>query len=214
LTHVAARSRSPQHGDVEHAGEPSQVVVVHEIVGVPSKTQLRPTLASFRHSPGEHESRKVPIRRALDRMLLLAVGNGRAPHSHVGRQVGEIDAEGAASDLAVKQACQEQRCLEDWVDEAVFLHRHEDVPHGSSSRLVSRALSEDLAIRRHTQGDLGGQVVLARYARHGSTLVIPHVEAPPALRGTGAASQLMAGVMEIARAKGLKVRPLCSYASV
>ncbi len=62
--------------------------------------------------------------------------------------------------------------------------------------------------------DLGGQVVFARYARHGSTLVIPHVEAPPPLRGTGAASQLMAGVMEIARTEGLKVRPLCSYASV
>jgi uncharacterized protein len=41
--------------------------------------------------------------------------------------------------------------------------------------------------------DLGGQVVFARYARQGSTLVIPYVEAPPALRGTGAASQLMAG---------------------
>jgi uncharacterized protein len=38
--------------------------------------------------------------------------------------------------------------------------------------------------------DLGGQVVFARYARHGSVLVIPHVEAPPALRGTGAAGQL------------------------
>ena len=62
--------------------------------------------------------------------------------------------------------------------------------------------------------DLGGQVVFARYARHGSVLVIPHVEAPPSLRGTGAASQLMAGVMEIARTEGLKVRPLCSYASI
>ena len=62
--------------------------------------------------------------------------------------------------------------------------------------------------------DLGGQVVFARYARQGSVLVIPYVEAPPALRGTGAASQLMACVMEIARTEGLKVRPLCSYASV
>jgi predicted GNAT family acetyltransferase len=61
--------------------------------------------------------------------------------------------------------------------------------------------------------DLGGQVVFARYARHGSMLVIPHVEAPPPLRGTGAASQLMAGVLEIARTEGLKVRPLCSYGS-
>ena len=61
--------------------------------------------------------------------------------------------------------------------------------------------------------ELGGQVVFARYARHGSMLVIPYVEAPPPLRGTGAASQLMAGVMEIARTESLKVRPLCSYAS-
>jgi predicted GNAT family acetyltransferase len=61
--------------------------------------------------------------------------------------------------------------------------------------------------------DVNGQTVFARYARQGATLVIPHVEAPPALRGKGAASRLMAGVMEIARAEGLKVRPLCGYAS-
>ncbi len=60
--------------------------------------------------------------------------------------------------------------------------------------------------------EIGGQTVFARYARQGSTLVIPYVEAPPALRGTGAASQLMTGVMEIARTEGLKVKPLCGYA--
>jgi predicted GNAT family acetyltransferase len=61
--------------------------------------------------------------------------------------------------------------------------------------------------------EVGGQIVFARYARRGSMLLIPHVEAPIPLRGTGAASQLMTGVMEIARAEGLKVRPLCGYAS-
>jgi predicted GNAT family acetyltransferase len=60
---------------------------------------------------------------------------------------------------------------------------------------------------------IGGQTVFARYARQDSTLVIPYVEAPPALRGTGAAGQLMKGVMEIARAEGLKVKPLCWYAA-
>ena len=60
---------------------------------------------------------------------------------------------------------------------------------------------------------IGSQVVFARYARRGSTLVIPYVEAPIPLRGTGAASQLMTGVMEIARTEGLKVRPLCGYAA-
>lgn len=58
-----------------------------------------------------------------------------------------------------------------------------------------------------------GQIVFARYSRRGSSLVILHVEAPPALRGTGAAGNLMAGIMETARAEASKVRPLCGYAS-
>ena len=71
----------------------------------------------------------------------------------------------------------------------------------------------DNSERSRFELDVGGQTVFARYARQGSTLVIPFVEAPPPLRGTGAAGQLMKGVMEIARAEGLKVRPLCSYAA-
>ena len=35
--------------------------------------------------------------------------------------------------------------------------------------------------KNRSELDLGGQVVFARYARHGSVLVIPYVEAPPAL---------------------------------
>ena len=61
--------------------------------------------------------------------------------------------------------------------------------------------------------DIDGRIVFANYRRQGSTLVIPHVEAPPALRGTGAAGRLMRGVMETARAEGLRVLPLCGYAA-
>ena len=61
--------------------------------------------------------------------------------------------------------------------------------------------------------DVGGHIVFATYGRSGDNLVIPHVEAPPALRGTGAAGRLMQGVVELARAKGLKIVPLCSYAA-
>jgi uncharacterized protein len=60
---------------------------------------------------------------------------------------------------------------------------------------------------------IDGQIVFATYRRDGSTLAIRHVEAPPALRGHGAASQLMQGIADLARAEGLKIRPLCSYAS-
>ena len=61
--------------------------------------------------------------------------------------------------------------------------------------------------------DIDGQVVFASYRRDGATLAILHVEAPPALRGTGAAGRLMHGVMAMARTTGAKIVPLCGYAS-
>jgi len=55
-------------------------------------------------------------------------------------------------------------------------------------------------------------VAFANYRRTGSRVTIPHVEAPPALRGKGTASRLMQGIVEKARAEGFKIRPTCSYA--
>jgi predicted GNAT family acetyltransferase len=61
--------------------------------------------------------------------------------------------------------------------------------------------------------DVDGQTVFALYRRDGATVAIRHVEAPAALRGSGAAGRLMRGIMETARADGLRVTPLCSYAA-
>jgi predicted GNAT family acetyltransferase len=58
-----------------------------------------------------------------------------------------------------------------------------------------------------------GELAFANYRRVDGKLVLPHVEAAPALRGTGAAGRLMEGVLAVARAEGLKVVPLCSYAA-
>ena len=58
-----------------------------------------------------------------------------------------------------------------------------------------------------------GLVAFANYQRRGSILVIPHVEAPPALRGTGAAGRLMAGLLALVRQRGEKIVPTCSYAA-
>lgn len=58
-----------------------------------------------------------------------------------------------------------------------------------------------------------GLIAFADYRREGEALILPHVEAPPALRGTGAAGRLMQGVLEHARAQQLKVVPLCAYAA-
>jgi predicted GNAT family acetyltransferase len=57
-----------------------------------------------------------------------------------------------------------------------------------------------------------GKLAFADYRREGDVLILPHVEADPALRGRGAAGRLMAGLLEQVRADGLKVRPVCSYA--
>ena len=71
----------------------------------------------------------------------------------------------------------------------------------------------DNAAHRRFELDVEGQTVFANYRRQDGVLAITHVEAPPALRGSGAAGRLMQGVMEIARAEPVKVVPLCSYAA-
>ena len=55
-------------------------------------------------------------------------------------------------------------------------------------------------------------IAFADYRRDGRTLVIPHVESPPPLRGKGTASRLMGAVAAHARAQGFTIAPLCGYA--
>jgi predicted GNAT family acetyltransferase len=57
-----------------------------------------------------------------------------------------------------------------------------------------------------------GQVVFADYRRDGARLIIDHVEAPVALRGTGAAGRFMEGLVAEARRQGATLVPVCSYA--
>jgi uncharacterized protein len=67
--------------------------------------------------------------------------------------------------------------------------------------------------RNRYELEIDGQIVFANYRRDGGILSILHVEAPPALRGTGAAGRLMHGIVETARATGSKIVPLCGYAA-
>lgn len=57
-----------------------------------------------------------------------------------------------------------------------------------------------------------GHTVFADYRQHDKTYVLVHVEADMALRGTGAASRLMAAIVENARARDLILVPRCAYA--
>jgi len=57
-----------------------------------------------------------------------------------------------------------------------------------------------------------GQIVFADYRRDGRRLIIDHVEAPDALRGTGAAGRFMEGLVAHARREGATLVPICGYA--
>lgn len=57
-----------------------------------------------------------------------------------------------------------------------------------------------------------GATAFATYRRAGEVLTIPHVEAPPVLRGKGTAARLMDGIAALARAQGFKIVPTCPYA--
>jgi len=77
---------------------------------------------------------------------------------------------------------------------------------------MSEQVRDDVAARRF-ELEVDGQIVFADYRRENGVLVIRYVEAPPALRGTGASGRLMRGMMDRARGEGLRVVPLCGYAA-
>lgn len=62
--------------------------------------------------------------------------------------------------------------------------------------------------------DEQGQTSWADYRRSGDRLYIDHVESPVALRGSGAAGRLMAALSADAKAKNLRITPICGYAAV
>lgn len=77
-------------------------------------------------------------------------------------------------------------------------------------------LRDVIAKQRFEQGftDADGtlRTVHADYRADGDTRAILHVEADPALRGSGAAGQFMQSLANHARREGIRLDPHCSYA--
>ena len=73
-------------------------------------------------------------------------------------------------------------------------------------------MRDDVRTSRFEIGE-GADTVFARYRRADGRLYIDHVEAPPHLRGTGAAGALMQAIVEQADAEGREIVPVCGYAA-
>jgi predicted GNAT family acetyltransferase len=65
--------------------------------------------------------------------------------------------------------------------------------------------------RQRFELHLDGHVAFANYLRSDGALTVLHTEVPKELEGRGIGSKLVRGLLDIARAEGAKVRPLCSF---
>jgi predicted GNAT family acetyltransferase len=59
-----------------------------------------------------------------------------------------------------------------------------------------------------------GLLCVADYQMSNGVMLLTHTRVPDALQGRGVASALIAEALEHARAEGLKIDPLCSFARV
>jgi len=72
-------------------------------------------------------------------------------------------------------------------------------------------ISDDTTRQRFEQL-VDGKPVFSSYRLHDGVYALVHVEADPALRGTGAADRFMADLVAHGRKQGLTFAPYCSYA--
>ena len=59
--------------------------------------------------------------------------------------------------------------------------------------------------------DTDGHIAFSNYRRSGNVLTVLHTEVPKQLEGRGIGSALVRGLLDIARAQGLKVDALCPF---
>lgn len=69
----------------------------------------------------------------------------------------------------------------------------------------------DFPDRHRFELGLDGHTAFATYRRGNGVLTILHTEVPKELSGRGIGSKLVRGVLDLARAEGAKVKPLCPF---
>ena len=82
---------------------------------------------------------------------------------------------------------------------------------GGARRYIARMPVRDNTALSRFELDAGGVTAFTNYRIDGGVISLLHTETPTQARGQGLASQLTAGVLQIARARGLKVIPRCAF---
>jgi hypothetical protein len=75
---------------------------------------------------------------------------------------------------------------------------------------VSDTVRDNPALSRF-ELDASGVTAVANYQIAGNVITFTHTEVPPQARGGGIASRLIAGALQAARERGLKVVARCSF---
>lgn len=76
--------------------------------------------------------------------------------------------------------------------------------------MPSAAIRDNPALSRF-ELDAGGVTAVAYYKLADGVITFTHTEVPPQAQGAGIASSLIAGALEAARARGLKVMAQCPF---
>ncbi len=77
---------------------------------------------------------------------------------------------------------------------------------------LATSVTDNVAQHRYELTEQG-VTAFADYRLGEGLIEIPHVETPVAARGGGMASRLMEGLVELVRARRLKIVPTCPYAA-
>ncbi len=87
------------------------------------------------------------------------------------------------------------------------------MPNAPAHQQPKHEVIHNLAASRF-ETTVDGQLSIADYRIQGDVMDMPHTFVPKALEGKGIAAQLVAAAIAYAQAKGLKVRPSCSYVAL
>jgi hypothetical protein len=82
---------------------------------------------------------------------------------------------------------------------------------GVLRRYIGRMPIRDNTALSRFELDAGGVTAFVSYRLGDGVITLLHTETPPQARGQGIASQLVAGALQAARARGLKVIPRCGF---